>query len=262
MYIIVDRQEQRSSRNNCRHDLFVTYNSISPTVLAVKKQIVSSLPDPTIMETLEFPSFPISSSRAHIALFSSLSPSTLSTLRQQIINASFLPPSGSPDCTSVAEAQREAVNFAFLNPHLITSKLHLQTAVYQAILSQTGNTLRTKTVHSEILWALNPTNNISEAIRRYGLPSNPSSSESTALLVVRVCGPELSVAEALEKMVRVIEGTLVPLDTLQSLTDWSTIKKYHKLNDERWIKNLGDIEERQAVDNIVTSTVAMKSVAT
>ena len=112
------------------------------------------------METLAFPSFPISSSRAHIALFSSLSPSTVSTLRQQIIDASLLPPSTSPDCTPAADAQREAVNFAFLNPHLITSKLHLRTAVYQAILAETGNTLRTKTVHSEILWALNPTNNV------------------------------------------------------------------------------------------------------
>ncbi|KAF8351741.1 CGI-121-domain-containing protein [Amanita rubescens] len=218
------------------------------------------------METLHFPSFPPSSSRAHIALFSSLSPLTLSNLRQQIIDASLLPPSDSPDCTPAAEAQREAVNFAFLNPHLITSKLHLQTAIYQAILAETGKALRTKTVHSEILWALNPTNNISEAIRRYGLPSNSSSnsnsSDSTALLVVRVCGSELSVAEAQEKMARVVQGTLVPLDTLGSLTDWATIKKYHKLNNESWTKNISDVGERQAVDNIVISTVAMKSVAT
>jgi hypothetical protein len=80
-------------------------------------------------------------------------------------------------------------------------------------------------------------------------------------------------------MVRVVEGTLVPLDALQSLTDWPTIKKvcvcvnpievktadirqYHKLNNEQWAKNMSDVEETQAVDNIVTSTVAMKSVAT
>ena len=95
---------------------------------------------------------------------------------------------------------------------------------------------------------------------------------------MRVCGPELSAAEAHEKMVRVVGGTLVPLDTLQSLTDWPTIRKvwcvnslevkttdirqYHKLNNEQWAKNASDMEERQAVDNIVTSTVAMKSVAT
>ena len=79
-------------------------------------------------------------------------------------------------------------------------------------------------------------------------------------------------------MARVVQGTLVPLDTLQSLTDWATIKKvcicrwvisgqadisqYHKLNNESWTKNMSDVGEKQAVDNIVISTVAMKSVAT
>ncbi|KAF8624253.1 hypothetical protein AX15_005966 [Amanita polypyramis BW_CC] len=208
------------------------------------------------MDTLHFPSFSSSSSssKAHIALFTSLSPSALSTLRKHIIDASLLPPA--------AGAQREAVNFAFINPYLVTSRLHLQTAIYQAILAESQNVLRTKTVHSEILWALNPTNNISEAIRRYGVPSNSNPSNSTALLVVRVCGPDLSPEETQEKIKNVVEGTLVPLDMLEELTDWATIKKYHKLNNGSWTKNMSEVEERQVVDNIVTSTVAMKSVAT
>jgi len=49
---------------------------------------------------------------------------------------------------------------------------------------------------------------------------------------------------------------------LEDLTDWATIKKYHKLNNKPWMKGLDDAEERRKVDNIVTSTVAMKSVAT
>ena len=42
----------------------------------------------------------------------------------------------------------------------VTSILHLQTAVYYALLAQRQGCLRTKTVHSEILWALNPSNNV------------------------------------------------------------------------------------------------------
>src|SRR5437879_3609846 len=42
----------------------------------------------------------------------------------------------------------------------ITSPLHLQTAIYQALLSESQGSLRTKTIHSEIIWALNPTNNV------------------------------------------------------------------------------------------------------
>ena len=53
-----------------------------------------------------------------------------------------------------------AVFFRLLNSRQITSVLHLQTAVYQAILAACHGSLRTKTVHSEVLWALNPTNNV------------------------------------------------------------------------------------------------------
>ncbi|KAF8632428.1 hypothetical protein AX17_004869 [Amanita inopinata Kibby_2008] len=196
------------------------------------------------METAHFPFFPSSSSHVHIALFTSLTPTSLTTLRQRIINASQTP------------SERESVNFAFLNPRLITSRLHLQTAIYQAILAQTQGSLRTKTVHSEILWNLNPTNNITEAIRRYGV-----SDDLTSLLVVHICGPDLTQAEAQAKMSQVVPGTIVPLNALETITDWTTVKRYHKLNNENGIKNVDVEEERAIVDNIVTSTVAIKSVA-
>lgn len=38
--------------------------------------------------------------------------------------------------------------------------MHLQTAIYQSILATTQNALKTKTVHSEILWSLNASNNV------------------------------------------------------------------------------------------------------
>ncbi|PFH44883.1 hypothetical protein AMATHDRAFT_44276 [Amanita thiersii Skay4041] len=204
------------------------------------------------MQSIHFPSYPPSFSIAHVALYTSLAPGSAASLRQRIITASTLPQD------EAGNAEREAVNFAFINPHLITSRLHLQTAISQAIIAETGGSLRTKTVHSEILWVLNPTNNISEAIRRYGV-----SDISTALLVVRVCGPDLSASQAQEQLDKIVQGTLVPFALLDSLTDWDTIKKYHKLNNEPAILAAkGDIEcERRVVDNIVTSTVAMKSVA-
>jgi EKC/KEOPS complex subunit CGI121/TPRKB len=82
-------------------------------------------------------------------------------------------------------ALRDAVNFAFIDARLvsgsqryptlfpfrlmgpsvkITSILHLQTAIYYALLAQSQECLRTKTVHSEILWALNPSNNVRVSI--------------------------------------------------------------------------------------------------
>jgi EKC/KEOPS complex subunit CGI121/TPRKB len=42
----------------------------------------------------------------------------------------------------------------------ITSVLHIRTALAQAALAAAQGTLRTRTVHSEILWALSPTHNV------------------------------------------------------------------------------------------------------
>ncbi|KAK7021208.1 kinase binding protein CGI-121-domain-containing protein [Favolaschia claudopus] len=94
---------------------------------------------------------------------------------------------------SDGERERDAVNFAFIEARLITSVNHLRTAIYHAVLAESQNNLRTKTVHSEIIWALNPSNNIAAAMRRpgYGCPPSHSTNgtyhehasvESTSLL--------------------------------------------------------------------------------
>lgn len=121
----------------------------------------------------------------------------------------------------------------------MTSGLHLQTAILQACQSAAQDTLRTKTVHSEILWALCPTNNvnfldindfkiildpillkISDALRQYGL-----SSESTALFVIRIGGSGLVASEIQSRMEAIVEGELVSLQSLEMITDWNAIKK-------------------------------------
>ncbi|THH16927.1 hypothetical protein EW146_g3798 [Bondarzewia mesenterica] len=211
-----------------------------------------------MMETYTYPHFPANASVVHVALFTSVTNGK--DLRARIVKASTLDgPTG--------DAERVAVNFAFIDARLvsevpssansvpdrlvsgprsqITSRLHLQTAIYQAILAEVQSSLRTKTVHSEMLWALNPSNNITEAIRRYGV-----SDTSTALLVVRVASPDLQDVEG--KMRAIVEGNIRPLSELDTLTDWPVIKKYHKLNTELAIKNAGEdvVSERKIIDNI------------
>ena len=111
---------------------------------------------------------------------------------------------------------------------------------------------------------------ITEAIRRYGI-----SKGNEDVVVVKIGSSELLPAEELEKMKEVIDGTLVPFTELGDVTDWSTIKKvcvfsnrpiiiyrfhllkYYKLNGEAAIKGS---KEHEIIDNIVVSSVAMKSV--
>ncbi|TFK35038.1 kinase binding protein CGI-121-domain-containing protein [Crucibulum laeve] len=200
------------------------------------------------METLTFPHVEAERSTAHVALFTKVQKSA--ALRKRIIAAATLE-------GREGEDERDVVNFAFIDARLITSWLHLQTAICQAILAESQGSLRTKTIHSEILWVLNPTNSITEAIRRYGV-----SDVNSSLLVVRIGESDIPAAQVEEKMKAIVMGNITPLSELNAVTDWAMVKKYNKLNDELAIRNAqgDDTREHIAVDNIVVSTVAMKSV--
>ena len=82
------------------------------------------------------------------------------------------------------------------------------------MLAESQNGLRTRTVHSEVIWALNPTNNITEALRRYGI-----SDKTTAVIVVSMDGASET------EMAAGIAGTLTSLDALTHITDWPTVSK-------------------------------------
>ncbi|KAG2139749.1 kinase binding protein CGI-121-domain-containing protein [Suillus clintonianus] len=183
----------------------------------------------------------------HVALFDDVT--NAAAIRSRIVQAAR-------NLGVDGNTEREAVNFAFIDARLISSSLHLQTAIYQALLSETQGQLRTKTVHSEILWALNPTNNITEAIRRYGV-----SDASTTLIVVRV---DVSDTPNIQRrMCDIIQGSMVPFRVLGQITDWSIIKKHYKLDSESALKEVQGNQDRECsiIDNIVVSSVAMKNVA-
>ncbi|ESK87823.1 hypothetical protein Moror_15316 [Moniliophthora roreri MCA 2997] len=178
---------------------------------------------------------------AYVALFHPVN--NAAQIRKRIIDAAKME-------GEEGEKERNAVNFAFIDATLITSVLHLQTVIHQAILAESEGMLRTKTVHSEVIFALNPTNNITESIRRYGV-----SDSSRALLVVHITKRSQThpVSEIEKNLSAAIDGVMVPLSELDGLTDWDRVKKYHKLN------NLGE-NQLAYIDNIVVSSAAMKSV--
>ncbi|KAH9056401.1 CGI-121-domain-containing protein [Lactarius vividus] len=196
------------------------------------------------MESFAYPHF---SSVAHVALFNRVT--NAGEIRARIVRASSLE-------GDEGDAEREAVNFAFIDARLVTSVLHIQTAITQALLAAAQNTLRTKTVHSEVIWVLNPSNNITEALRRYGVSDN-----STALFVVRI--EPLTSMDVMSRMSAIVEGTIVPTSALAGLTDWVTVKKYNKLGGDPFIKEIRNdpAHEHRLIDNIVVSFVAMKSVS-
>ncbi|CAE6451617.1 unnamed protein product [Rhizoctonia solani] len=197
--------------------------------------------------------FPPELSHVHIALFTNVQ--NASELRSRLIKASTME-------GEEGEKEREAVNFAFVDATPITSLLHLQTAIQQASLASTDGALRTKTIHSEILWTLNNGNNISESIKRFGV-----SDSSKSLFAVRVSGPEHSIDDVLASMKAAVQGEEAPLEVLSEITDWPLVCKYYKLSNDPAVVELtkgskGEFSDaaKSTINEIVVSSVAMKSV--
>ncbi|KAF8590272.1 CGI-121-domain-containing protein [Ramaria rubella] len=207
------------------------------------------------METHTYPHLPAEVSTVHVTLFFNVS--NAAQLRNRLIAAANI--SGDD-----GEREREAVNYAFVEANLITSLLHVQTAVYQAILAYVQGSLRTKTVHSEVLWALSPGHNISEAIKRFGV-----SDSTKSLLLIRICPPSFTPSDFETNAALAVKGNVVPLSSLDICTDWELVRKYYKLNADpvmqrfahKNIERCTQDEERVLVDQLVVSTVAMKSVS-
>ncbi|GAA5950366.1 hypothetical protein JCM21900_003706 [Sporobolomyces salmonicolor] len=196
----------------------------------------------------------------HLALFTGIK--NAAALRQRLVHASTLPDDDN------GTAERAAVDFAFIDAAMITSRLHVLTAIHQALLARSQGVLKTKTLHSEVIWMLEPGTNISDSLKHFGLSTSTSS-----LLLVRIAPSGRSASsgmpgedEVLRRMHNVIEGELASLEVVGRLPEGGTneksIRKTYKLNQDAVFSSLkqGSPEALQALDRLVISTVALKSV--
>ncbi|KAK2810826.1 hypothetical protein FQN50_002649 [Emmonsiellopsis sp. PD_5] len=138
--------------------------------------------------------------------------------------------------------------YAFIDASTILSTTHILAAVFRAVNDYQNNRLKSKNVHSEIVYSLSPNNNvlhppvpipvltleviadnlkIAESFRKFGITD-----ATKDLLVVKFStSPDIthdSVAQHLEKA---IEGKPLPFDNenLRLVSDISKIKKAYKL---------------------------------
>lgn len=169
-------------------------------------------------------------------------------------------------------AEQRRLDWAFIDASMITSPQHLITAVSQALVTHSHGNLKTKTLHSEILWTLSPGSNIMDAIKKFGLGPNTS-----ALLLVKLQqlmqASDLASKEELDRAAQtLVDGRLVELNQLgKSMINWKELRRLYKLNEDPAIKELDAKSKSGAndaagelhamIDQIVTATVALKSVA-
>ncbi|MBW0494608.1 hypothetical protein O181_034323 [Austropuccinia psidii MF-1] len=167
------------------------------------------------------------------------------------------------------KSEQERLDWAFLDASMITSRQHLVTAVCQALVTRLHGDLKTKTIHSEILWALSPSTNIMDAIKKFGLGPRTTEILLVKLLPTNCSQPKDQLNQA---ALDLVEGQISDLNQLgHSLTKWNELKRLYKLNEDVVIKELdekmkhksndSEREMHAMIDQLVVSTVALKSVA-
>ncbi|KAF7513946.1 hypothetical protein GJ744_006560 [Endocarpon pusillum] len=81
-------------------------------------------------------------------------------------------------------ASNSEFEYAFIDPSLILSRTHVLAACFRALNDYLCGRLKSRNVHSEIVFALSPNNTILEAFRTFGMQGT-----TTNLLVIKVPVP-------------------------------------------------------------------------
>ncbi|KAI9859560.1 MAG: hypothetical protein M1824_003726 [Vezdaea acicularis] len=168
----------------------------------------------------------------HVALFRDVRNGA--ALRQQLL-------AGNPE-----------YEYAFVDASVIVSRVHALAAVFRAVNDFNHNRLKSRNVHSEIVFCLSPNNNIAESFRRFGVTDS-----TTNLLAVKVStAPSITHESVQEHLSSVVEGTPVDFadSILQETADFARIKKVYKLINRAHGKKkeaAGDLQVVQAPGNDV-----------
>lgn len=106
---------------------------------------------------------------------------------------------------------------AFINANTLLSSKHLLAAVYRAVSDQDAGSMKTKNVHSEVLFCLGGNNNIMDSLRRFGIQD-----DTTNIVAVKVGGGDYK---------KLVEGTEEEFtdEQIAKNTDLKLVKKVYKL---------------------------------
>ncbi|KAL2022113.1 hypothetical protein VTK56DRAFT_6157 [Thermocarpiscus australiensis] len=164
--------------------------------------------------------------------------------------------------------------YAFIDASSVVSRLHLLSAIYNALSTLLDGTLRTPNVHSEIVVSLSTNNNIADAYRRWGITPG----KTKDLIVVKVLSPpSTSTTTAQDEsqprpqpqtrgaiwahLAKHVNGTPTPLTDaeLAQATDWPKVRKYYRLNGVPALEGLRDEDERRRqMERLVIMGMALR----
>ncbi|EME46851.1 hypothetical protein DOTSEDRAFT_78978 [Dothistroma septosporum NZE10] len=154
------------------------------------------------METVTLPHLP--QHALHVCLFRDVQNAAF--LRQQLLdgNTNF--------------------EYAFLDASVLLSRKHVLSACFRAVNDLLNARMKSRNVHSEVVFALSPNNNIAESFRRFGLQDG-----SKDIVAVKVGGHRAAVEAHLLDNIQGTPQTLTD-DHLAATRDVARIRKIYRLD--------------------------------
>ncbi|KAK7549460.1 kinase binding protein CGI-121-domain-containing protein [Phyllosticta citricarpa] len=161
----------------------------------------------------------------HAALFDSVA--NAADLRRHLLD-------GNPD-----------YEYAFLDVTTILSTTHVLAAVFRAVNDALHNRLKSRNVHSEVVFCLSPNNNIAESFRRFGIQdstrtllaikitsTSTASSSSSSSTNPSSSFPSLPAQSISSHLTANVHGTPLPFTdaAIAPFTDLARVRKIYKLD--------------------------------
>lgn len=130
--------------------------------------------------------------------------------------------------TNLIQGNKE-YDYAFINGKNIVCLEQLYSAYYKVMQNHHYGTMKSKSLHTEIIYALSPFKNIMDCLNKFGV-----SKQSDTLLVLKIVKSEHATAEyfssEFSKVKTIVDGSFVALSdmNLQTTADIKSIVKNYK----------------------------------